>query len=165
MNNIDQDYKFVAKIVPKKYKITFMVDGVPNVRMIDYNSMPEFDGNTIKAPSNTTTYTFKAWQPALEVVKGEATYTATYTEAVRKYNVTVAANPASAGSVSGSGQFEWHGDTTISVVPITGYELQGWYLNGEFYSSSLSFDFNDIEDDCNFVAKLALIKYKITFVV
>lgn len=165
LDDIDQDYKFVAKIVPKKYKVTFMVDGVPNVRMIDYNSMPEFDGDTSKAPSNTTTYTFKAWQPALEVVKGEATYTATYTESVRKYNVTVAANPASAGSVSGAGQFEWHGDTTISVSPITGYELQGWYLNGEFYSSSLSFNFNDIEQDCNFVAKLALIKYKITFVV
>ena len=165
LTGIDEDYTFVAKIVPKKYKIKFIVDGVSHERLIDYNSMPEFDGDTIKSPSNTKTYTFKAWQPALEVVKGEATYTATYDEFVRKYSVNVQASPASAGSVSGAGQFEYHQSTSISVVPIVGYELQGWYLNDEYYSSELSFDFNDIEEDCTFVAKLALIKYKITFIV
>ena len=77
---VKRDIDLVAKWIPKQYKITFVVDGVPNERYLDYDSMPVFNGSTAKAPTSTVTYVFEGWQPALEVVKGEATYTATYGE-------------------------------------------------------------------------------------
>lgn len=44
------------------------------------------------------TYTFSGWTPAVTVVSGDATYTATYTAADRQYQITFYANSASGGS-------------------------------------------------------------------
>ena len=75
---------------PIKYKITFKdEDGtVLSTQMTDYDSVPVYSGKTpTKEQTVSTVYTFAGWSPELTAVTGEATYTATYTAAPRKYNV------------------------------------------------------------------------------
>ena len=75
---------------PIKYKITFKdEDGtVLSTQMTDYDSVPVYSGKTpTKEQTVSAVYTFAGWSPELTAVTGEATYTATYTAAPRKYNV------------------------------------------------------------------------------
>lgn len=75
---------------PIKYKITFKdEDGtVLSTQMTDYDSVPVYSGKTpTKEQTVSSVYTFAGWSPELTAVTGEATYTATYTAAPRKYNV------------------------------------------------------------------------------
>lgn len=150
---VSRNIELVAKWIPIKYKITFIVDGVSYDQMTDYDSMPVFAGSLEKAPTDTIVYTFAGWQPALVSVTGEATYTAKYTTSVRKYSVNVMSSIAGAGTLSGGGEFEYNESTTISVLPSSGYIFDGWYKNGTLYNSSTSFLLANINEDCTFVAR------------
>ena len=48
---------------------------------VAYGSTPSYDGETpIKEKEGNKEYTFSGWTPAIDIVKGAATYTATYSE-------------------------------------------------------------------------------------
>ena len=48
---------------------------------VDYGEMPVYDGpEPVREPSKSSRYEFKGWNPALKIVKGEASYTAAYNE-------------------------------------------------------------------------------------
>ena len=52
-------------------------------------STPKYDGDTpTKAEDVQYTYTFSGWSPVVQVVSGNATYKAQYTQTVREYNIT-----------------------------------------------------------------------------
>ncbi|MBQ7123826.1 MAG: InlB B-repeat-containing protein, partial [Oscillospiraceae bacterium] len=56
---------------------------------VEYGTTPSYDGETpTKASTNTHTYEFKEWAPAVSEVKGDVTYKASYTESVRYYTIT-----------------------------------------------------------------------------
>ncbi|MGP1547062.1 MAG: InlB B-repeat-containing protein, partial [Bacillales bacterium] len=55
---------------------------------VEHGSMPVYSGIPTKPSTATKTYTFAGWSPALAPVTGDTTtYTATYTEATRKYTI------------------------------------------------------------------------------
>ena len=56
---------------------------------VAYGETPAYTGETpTKASTPEFTYTFKGWTPEIAPVKGDATYTATYTEAKNSYTIT-----------------------------------------------------------------------------
>ena len=70
------------------YTITWIVDGTPTTATYKYNETPVFTGSTDKAPTESRTYEFKGWTPAVAPVTGDATYTAEYYVTIKKYTVT-----------------------------------------------------------------------------
>ena len=76
-----------AVYIPINYTITWVVDGKSVETQCAYGTEPNFTGSTAKPSTDTTDYTFSGWTPEPETVTGEATYTAQYTESVRKYHV------------------------------------------------------------------------------
>ncbi len=115
-----------TKIV-NKYTITWIVNGVETKAQVEYGTVPTFTGSTDKASTNTTVYTFAGWDADLVAVTGDATYTATYTEAVRKYTITWVVNGKSTTE-----QYEYNavpsfkGSTDIPATPSTTYVFKGW---------------------------------------
>lgn len=83
------DVTLTAKWTPKKYTITWVTGSGTFTTEAFYDTVPEFNGATDKAPDAQYTYTFSgSWSPAISKVTGEATYTAQYDKTVNSYNVT-----------------------------------------------------------------------------
>ena len=60
--------------------------------------------------------------------------------------VTVSANPANAGIVSGGGEFEFGEHCTVTATPAEGYTFVNWTQDGEVVSTEASFTFTVVSD-------------------
>lgn len=69
------------------------------------------------------------------------------------HNVTVKADPAGAGAVSGGGAVANGGSMQFNAAPNNGYAFQGWYLNNSLISNGNSYTLNNITADQTMVAK------------
>ena len=89
------------------------------------------EGSTITLTATANAgYTFSQWQdgntqnPRTITVTANATYTATFTQ--DNYVITVSANPANGGTVTGGGTYHYGDTPTLTATPATDYEFQGW---------------------------------------
>ncbi|MBR3710571.1 MAG: choice-of-anchor J domain-containing protein [Bacteroidales bacterium] len=58
------------------------------------------------------------------------------------FNVTVAANNANYGTVSGGGQYNYNQSCTVTATPSDGYMFTNWTSNGSVVSTDASYTFN-----------------------
>ena len=112
---------------PPNYFITFMVNGEPTVKIMEYGQMPAFSGTPTKASTAEYTYTFSGWSPTLEEVSGNATYTAVFTESVREYDITFIVNGESTVISVEYGELPvFSGSTTKNSTAQYTYTFSGW---------------------------------------
>ena len=62
------------------------------------------------------------------------------------FNITVAANPTNAGTVSGSGEFAMGTSCTVTATANEGYVFTGWTENGEVVSANAAYTFTVLQD-------------------
>ncbi len=97
-------------------------------------------------------YTFNNWTENGTVVSSNASYTFTVNanrnlvanftaNPVPTYTVSVSANPANGGSVSGGGTFEQGESCTVNATANNGYTFNNWTENGSVVSSNASYTF------------------------
>ncbi len=67
------------------------------------------------------------------------------------FSISVTANPAIGGTVSGGGSFTIGSNATVTAVPAAGYTFTNWTENGNIVSSSTSYSFI-VNQDRNLVA-------------
>ncbi|MBQ8209990.1 MAG: InlB B-repeat-containing protein [Clostridia bacterium] len=114
----------------RKYAITWVVDGSSTTVEVEYGTVPVYDGTPSKASTAQYEYTFKSWDTTPVAVAGEATYTAEFTETVRKYTITW---------ITGSGEYtgSWeygstpdpdvdNVDTSKAPTAEASYTFTGW---------------------------------------
>lgn len=65
-----------------------MMDGTETEESYVEGETPSFKGSTDVAPTNTQTFSFNGWSPAITEVTGNQTYMATYTASTRHYTIT-----------------------------------------------------------------------------
>ena len=90
---VTEDAEYVAQFdaTINKYTVTWIDwDGATlDEEVYKYGDMPIFKrSEPTRASTAQYEYTFSGWDPTLETVTGNATYTAQYNEALRKYLVT-----------------------------------------------------------------------------
>ena len=106
---------------------------------------------TVVASPNTG-YTFTNWTENGNVVSTSASYTFTVSgnrtlvanftyNAPTSYTVSVSANPANGGNVTGGGTFQQGQSCTVVASPNTGYSFTNWTENGNVVSTSASYTF------------------------
>ena len=79
---------FLASWKPEMYTITWEVDGKVTTESVAYGTKPQYKEGTIKQQDEQYSYTFSGWSPAIEIVTGDAKYTAQYKTTLRSYKVT-----------------------------------------------------------------------------
>ena len=96
---------------------------------VEYGETPVYSGNTpTKESTAEFDYTFAGWDPEIDIVTGNATYTATYTATKRSYTLTVALAEGceGMGEVSGSGSYEYGTVVTLTAIAHEGYKFMQW---------------------------------------
>ena len=84
----DTTYTATYTSTLRQYQIRFVNENgaVLQSKTLSYGSMPTYTATTpTKANTAQYEYTFAGWTPAIAMVTGEATYTATFTSTLRKY--------------------------------------------------------------------------------
>ena len=87
----DATYTATFDEVINKYTVTWKnYDGATlKTEQVFYGTTPEYTGDAPTKDSTVEhTYTFENWSPAIATVTGNVTYTASFKEETRKYNVT-----------------------------------------------------------------------------
>ncbi len=94
---------------------------------VAYGSTPTYDGETpIKEKEGNKEYTFSGWTPAIDIVTGAATYTATYSENEIIYTVTFDANGGKADTTTGTTNAEFK-LSSLPTPTYEGYKFKGWF--------------------------------------
>ena len=114
---------------------------------------------TLTATANSG-YMFSGWYKDGIKVSSNKSYTFTVTESVTltakfekdSYTVTVSADPAEGGTVTGGGTYETGAYATLTATPNSGWHFVGWYQNGSQVSTQQSF-FRPVVSNLAYVAK------------
>ena len=154
----------LSKVFHKKYDITFVVDGKEYVQKMEYDMMAFFDGTPEKKPTKTIEYVFDKWEPELQKVEKDTTYTAVFKEVERLYTVSINSNYENGATYAGIGKiYPYQDDATISLTVNNGYIFKGWYQNDECVSTNLSISIDSIEEDVVLETRFETIKKTITY--
>jgi len=159
------DKVFKAKWKANLYDITFIVDGVSEIKKFEYNTMPDYGKTPIKAPDDggLTTYSFTGWLPQLALVSGNATYTAQFDSNIETFTLTLNASPTSGGSIQGGGTYAYNANIQISAIPNTGYTFAGWYKDNTIYNSNANVTINGLTANTTLTAKFDIITATISY--
>jgi len=105
---------------------------------------------TLVATANAG-YVFANWTDGSSVVSSSPNYTfaaqanrsltANFTVAGTGLIITTTATPASAGSISGSGEYALDSSATVVATPNPGYKFSKWLENGKSANSAASYTF------------------------
>lgn len=110
--------------------------------------------NTLDAMANlsaspNTGYLFDGWYESGAKVSGDANYSfqVTVSRAIEarfipdSYQINTTANPASGGTVSGAGSYNYNTQQAVTATPATGYSFAGWYEGSTLVSNSTVYPF------------------------
>lgn len=113
---------------------------------------------TVTATPNAG-YTFLNWTENGTVVSMNSSYTFTVNDnrnfianfSQNAHTITVSASPATGGTVTGSGTFNYGTSITVTATPNADYSFVNWSENGTVVSTNSQFSFT-VESDRNLVA-------------
>ena len=113
---------------------------------------------TVTATANIG-YTFNNWTENGVVVSSDATYTFVVNDnhnlianfTINTYTISVSANPANGGTVTGGGTFNYGESCTITATTNEGFTFINWTEDGSFVASEPTYTFT-VTDNRNFVA-------------
>lgn len=170
----DVTYTATYTATPKKYTVTWNVNGGNPLTDGDYTSGLLDYGTTIKAPVptretvNGRDYVFTGWftsdgVPVTDTVQGNVTYIARWTDKAQVLTVTFDPN---GGELTGSATQDVEYNNAIvkpSDPTRTGYTFRGWYVAGEG-DATTAWNFETaIQENTTLVAQWEINVYTITW--
>ena len=144
---------YVANFTPTSYTINATADPTEGGTVSGAGSHNYNTTCTLTATANTG-YTFVNWTCGSTVVSTNATYSFTVTGdttyvahfSLNNYAITVTANPAAGGTVTGAGNYDHGATVTLNASANDGYAFINWTLNNEEVSTTASYTFTAIAD-------------------
>lgn len=125
-------YAAVFDSVVNKYVVTFVNGGKTlQTDSLLYGEVPKYKGDSspVKASTEQYNYTFKGWNPAIESVSKNTTYTAIFDSTLRKYTVTFknGTTTLQTSDVAYGSKPSYSGDTpTKTSTDKYSYTFKGW---------------------------------------
>ena len=130
---VSDDRSLVANFEKQKFTVKFVNDDGTELQKSDvaYGETPVYTGETpTKEQSDQYVYTFAGWSPEITSVTTDATYTATFTQAPRKYEIKFVNEDGTelqSGDVAYGETPKYTGETpTKTATAEYTYEFKGW---------------------------------------
>ena len=144
---------YVANFTPTSYTINATADPTEGGTVSGAGSHNYNTTCTLTATANTG-YTFVNWTCGSTVVSTDPTYSFTVTGdttyvahfSLNNYAITVTANPAAGGTVTGAGNYDHGATVTLNASANDGYAFINWTLNNEEVSTNASYSFTATAD-------------------
>ena len=182
LQSIDMAYSFTVtasrtlearfKLAPT-YTVTLSADPAAGGVVTGDGSYAQSTPVTVVATANTG-YRFVSWLDAdnsLATVSTDREYTFNITdnvnwvakfELIPSYTVTVSADPAAGGVVTGGGNYLENTEVIIEATPQPGYTFKEWLVNGLSVSTETSYKLPPLADNVVCVAIFEAPRYAIT---
>ena len=171
--DVTENVALTANFKPKdRYFVTIGVNPAESGTVIGGGYYTE-DTNVTLTATASTGYDFVNWTKDGEIIGTATTYRFVITEdvvltanfALKTYDITVLADPSTAGTVTGAGNYTHGGNVTLTAtVEEEGYNFAGWFINGSEVSTQPKYSFTATAD-ITVTAKFALKTYPVTFAV
>ena len=159
---------YVANFEINNYEITATTAPVAGGTVSGTGTFDHFATCTLTA-TPATGYHFVNWKEGTTVVSTSATYSFEVTGArtlvatfmLNSYAITATVNPASCGTVSGTGNYNHFATCTLTATPATGYHFVRWTLNGTEVGTEATYSF-EVTGAASYVAHFEINNYEIT---
>ena len=135
---------------PQTYTITVSANPTAGGTVTGGGSYNQGANCTVTATANSG-YTFTNWTENGSVVSTQANYTftvngnrtlvANFQAQPQSYTITVSANPANGGTVTGGGSYQQGQSCTVHATANTGYTFTNWTENGTVVSTQANYTF------------------------
>ena len=100
------------------------------------------------------TYTFDGWTNASGTITADRTITANFSRSVTKHAVSATVSPAEAGTVTGTGSFDYGDDVTLTASPANRrYRFVRWTESASEVATTASYTINSINAAHTLVAE------------
>jgi len=148
--------------LPQNYTITLSANPLLGGTVSGGGTYQQGQSCTVHATANTG-YTFTNWTENGNVVSTNANYSFTVNSnrtlvanfQMQSYTVSVSADPAEGGNVTGGGTFNYGQSCTLTATPATGYNFVRWTKNGQQVSTNATYTFS-VTESAAFVAQFQL---------
>lgn len=142
---ITSNETLTAHWIPNKHEISFVIDGKTETKEFNYDSIPTTD-TPVKACNEVGwEYKFVDWEPKLEKVSEDTTYTAIFEKVKQKRTLDITCNK-DIGTFSCAGEYDYGTDVNISTHDVKGYIFDGWYIDNILYTAEKQFTITLIEN-------------------
>ena len=150
--NVNSNRTLVANFTAQtqQYNITVSANPTNGGTVTGGGSYNQGASCTVSATANSG-YTFNNWTENGNVVSSQANYTftvngnrtlvANFTAQPQNYTISVSANPAEGGTVTGGGSYQQGQTCTVHATPATGYNFVRWTENGASVSTNPNYSF------------------------
>ena len=162
---------YVAHFAVKQHLITALANPTEGGTVTGSGSYAHGASATLEASANEG-YTFLNWTKDGETVSSDPSYTFTVTApgtyvaqfSQDTYTVSVSAEPAEGGTVSGEGTYPYGTSVTLEAAPNEGYAFLNWTRDGEVVSEAAAYHLTVTEDGDYTAHFEPLTQYTITVV-
>jgi hypothetical protein len=168
--NVTGDTEIVALFTINSYTVNVTANPAEAGEVTGADTYEYNTEATVTATANYG-YTFAGWTVNGEAVEGtETTYTFTVTGdtevvanfTINNYEVTVTANPAEGGVVTGTDTYEYNTEATVTATANEGYTFAGWTVNGEAVEGTETTYTFTVTGDTEVVANFTINGYLVT---
>lgn len=123
----DVTYKATYEAAPRKYTVTWIVDGKVTKESYAAGETPKFKGSTEKKSDVGQSYRFTGWDKEPGPVKGDVTYTAQFEKGARSYTVTWSVDGTTSTEQYAFGETpSFKGSTEKAATEQITYLFKGW---------------------------------------
>jgi len=166
--NVTGNRTLVAHFQSQSYTIAVSADPTAGGSVSGGGTFNYGQSCTVHATANTG-YTFVNWTENGTQVSTNADYTFNVTGnrtlvahfSTQSYVITVVADPAEGGIVSGSGGYNYGDLCTLTATANAGYTFVNWTKNGNVVSTNASYSFT-VTETATYVAHFQIQSYTIT---
>ncbi|MCR5462513.1 MAG: InlB B-repeat-containing protein, partial [bacterium] len=158
-----------AKWTINSYTLTLNVDSergsVTGSGVYEYNSEVTISATTKPG------YTFDGWykNDGKTAYTQEATFKMPYNDLTLEarfkydsYDVSVTKNIETAGTITGTGKYDYASNVTLEATPSEGYNFIGWYKGTEFVSNKATYTFTMPNEALTYEARFGINQYSVS---